>query len=53
MGELVSFYRPYIRALATRELYDASGCAHAVVDEQLCRQLEIKLIMSVLKFRVG
>ncbi len=40
MDELVSFYRPYIWTLATRELYDASGCAHTVVDEQLCRQLD-------------
>lgn len=52
MDELLLFYRPYIRALAARELYDASGCACTVIDEQLCRQLEIKLIVSVLKFKV-
>lgn len=52
MDELMRFYQPYIRTLATRDLYDASGCAHPVVDEQLCRQLEIKLIMSVLKFQI-
>ena len=52
MDELTRFYRPYIRTLATRDLYDASGCTHPVVDEQLCRELEIKLIMSVLKFQI-
>lgn len=52
MDELTCFYRPYIRTLATRDLYDASGCTHPVVDEQLCRELEIKLIMSVLKFQI-
>lgn len=52
MDELIRFYRLYIRTLATRDLYDASGCTHPVVDEQLRRQLEIKLIMSVLKFQI-
>lgn len=52
MDKLTHFYRPYIRTLATRDLHDASGCTHPVVDEQLCRQLEIKLIMSVLKFQI-
>ena len=52
MDELTRFYRPYIRTLATRDLYDASGCPHPVVDEQLCRELEIKLIMSLLKFQI-
>ncbi|MEG1884212.1 MAG: helix-turn-helix domain-containing protein [Clostridia bacterium] len=52
MDELTRFYRPYICTLATRHLYDASGSIHAVVDEQLCRELEIKLIMAVLKFRI-
>lgn len=50
--ELTCFYRPYIRTLATRDLYDASGCAHTVVDERFCRELEIKLILSILKFQI-
>ena len=52
MDELISFYQPYIRTLATKELYDAAGGTYTVVDEQVRRQLEIKLIASILKFQI-
>ena len=50
--QLIQFYQPYIRTLATKWLYDASGNTHHVVDEQICRQLEIKLISAILKFTI-
>lgn len=53
MDKLIRFYQPYIRKLATTELYDATGHVHSAVDEQLCRQLESKLIASILKFKFG
>ncbi|MEG0050048.1 MAG: helix-turn-helix domain-containing protein [Clostridia bacterium] len=52
MSKLLVFYRPYIRTLATQDLYDNAGYAHTVLDEQLGCQLEIKLIASLLKFEI-
>ena len=52
MDELIQFYQPYIRTLSIRKLHDDFNCTYEVVDEQRCRELEIKLIMSVLKFQI-
>lgn len=52
IDELLAFYQPYIQRLASRELFDASGYTCSVVDEQVRRQLEIKLIAAILEFEI-
>ena len=46
-------YDGYIATLATRPLYDESGCPHFCVDEVLRRRLETKLIAKILTFSVA
>ena len=46
-------YEGYIAQLSTRRLYDEDGNAFAVVDEEMRRRLETKLITKILKFKVA
>lgn len=52
MNELIHFYQPYIRSLAVRKRKNEYEGTYETVDEQWCGQLEVKLIMSVLKFKI-
>ena len=47
---VIRHYSGYIAALSTRTSYDAHGCPHSQVDEDLRRRLETKLIISILSF---
>ena len=46
-------YEGYIARLSTKKLYDADGNAYMVVDEEMRRRLETKLITKILKFKVA
>ena len=50
VNAVVRFYSGYIAALSTRTSYDAFGCPHSQVDEELRRRLETKLIIAILDF---
>lgn len=45
-----TYYRPYLKAMATEELYDATGGAHYVVNEDVFELLEAKMMDSISKF---
>lgn len=47
---VIRHYSGYIAALSTRTSYNAHGCPHSQVDEDLRRRLETKLIISILGF---
>jgi len=46
-------YEGYIARLSTRMLHDADGNSYMVVDEEMRRRLETKLITKILKFKVA
>ena len=46
-------YEGYIAQLSTRKLYDEDGNSYIVVDEEMRRRLETKLITKILKFKVA
>ena len=46
-------YEGYIATLSTRKLYDDCGNAYMVVDDEIRRRLETKLITKILKFKVA
>ena len=53
MNRVVRHYSSYIARLCLRPFYDNSGNQHTVVDEDMRRQLEAKLMAAVLRFRVA
>jgi len=50
INKVLKHYGGYITALSTRELYDEDGNPHLVVDGEIRRALETKLITKVLQF---
>ena len=50
--EIVAHYRKYIRYLSLREVELADGRRVKYVDEEIARRLEVKLMESVVKFKV-
>lgn len=46
-------YEGYIAKLSTKKLYDESGNVYEIVDDELRRHLETKLILKVLKFKAA
>jgi hypothetical protein len=46
-------YEGYIARLSTRRLYDEDGHSYMVVDEELRRRLETKLITKILEFKIA
>ena len=46
-------YEGYIARLSTRVLYDSDGKTYMVVDEDMRRRLETKLITKILKFKIA
>lgn len=47
-----TYYRPYLRAMAVEELYDATGESHYVVNEDIFQHLESKMMDSIAKFKL-
>lgn len=52
INAVCAHYRPYLRALATEELFDASGQSHFIYNEDIFFQLESKLMTSILKYKI-
>ena len=50
VNTVIRHYSGYIAALSTRTSYDANGCPHPMVDEELRKRLETKLIIAILSF---
>lgn len=46
-------YEGYIAKLSTKKLYDENGNVYEIVDDELRRHLETKLILKVLKFKAA
>lgn len=46
-------YEGYIARLSTRRLYDEDGHSYMVVDEEMRRRLETKLITKILEFKIA
>lgn len=52
INAVLTHYKGYIAALSTRQLYDDNGVPHMVVDEEMRKMLEIKLITKILNFEI-
>lgn len=52
LKEILNFYTPIIRKLAQVNVFDSLGQKYTVVDEDLCRELEIKLIVATMNFTI-
>lgn len=50
--EIIDHYGPYLRELATKNLFDEFGQEYRYMDETVRCQLENRLIKSVLKFKI-
>jgi hypothetical protein len=50
INQVLKHYEGYIIALSTRRLYDEDGRAYMVVDTEIRRTLETKLITKILQF---
>ncbi|MDR0287991.1 MAG: helix-turn-helix domain-containing protein [Clostridiales bacterium] len=53
INAILRHYAGYIKALSTRPMTDEYGNVKMVVDPDIQRRLEIKLITSTLKFRIA
>lgn len=53
INSVLAHFEGYIATLATRTLYDEHGCPCQYLDPELKRRLETKLIVRVLKFKLG
>ena len=53
INSVLAHFDGYIATLATRTLYDEHGCPCQYLDPELKRRLETKLIVRVLKFKLG
>lgn len=52
LHKVLEYYEGYICRLATQVVYDEYGEAHYMINEELRRRLEIRLIMTTLNFRI-
>ncbi len=52
ISQVIEHYEPYLRELATKNLFDEFGKEYRYMDETLRCQLENNLIKSVLKFKI-
>ena len=52
INAVLTHYKGYIKALATKRLFDEDGNSYLCIDEGLRRRLETKLITAILKFDV-
>jgi hypothetical protein len=52
INTVLKHYEGYIIALSTRRLFDENGTPHLVVDNEMRRTLETKLIVKIMQFDV-
>ena len=50
INKVLKHYEGYINAFSTRPLYDENGNTYLIVDEEMRRTLETRLITQILKF---
>lgn len=53
LNSVLEHFEGYIAALATRTLYDGNGIACQCLDPELKRNLETKLIVRILRFKIA
>ena len=53
INSVLKTYEGYIACLSTRMLYDEYGNSYLVVDDEMRRRLETKLITKILKFKIA
>lgn len=53
INKILRHYEGYINALASRKVHDDDGRTYIMVDAELKRRLETKLIMKVLEFKIA
>ena len=52
MSQIASHYERYILKLSTKQCKDQYGNKYVYVDDDMKRQLEAKLIISISKFKI-
>jgi hypothetical protein len=50
INRVLKHYGGYITALSIKRLYDEDGMTHLVVDDEMRRTLETKLIVKIMQF---
>ena len=51
INAILKQYDDYISLLSTQRLYDEYGNVYTIVDDEMRRRLETKLIIKILKFK--
>ncbi|MBQ8836851.1 MAG: helix-turn-helix domain-containing protein [Clostridia bacterium] len=49
---VLKYYEGYITSLSTRRVYDEEGNGYTIIDDDLKRRLETKLITKILQFKI-
>ena len=52
INTVMKHYEGYIAKLATRKMYDEYGNVHYCVDKTLRDRLEVKLLKTILEFKI-
>ncbi len=53
INAVLKHYERYITVLSTKRFYNENGDPHLIVDDELRRRLETKLIIKILAFKVA
>jgi len=53
MTYILNQFDGYINRLASKTLFDGAGNTYTYVDQDLKRRLEVKLMVSILKFEIN
>ena len=53
ISKVLAHYDGYINALARRKVHDDDGNTYIMIDAELKRRLEAKLIVKILEFKIA
>ena len=53
INAVLKHYEGYIASLSLRRVFDDNGNSYTIVDEELRRRLETKIITKILEFKVA
>lgn len=53
INAVLRHYEGYIASLSLRRVHDGDGNSYTIVDEEIRRRLETKLITKILEFKVA
>lgn len=53
INAVLKHYEGYIVSLSIRQVYDEAGKEYTIVDDDLRRRLETKLITKILEFKIA